>query len=1099
MSSSLLARFVTLYYAHLDPGDASEHSAADLEGAARSHLRFAEDRPAGEALVRVSNPAFDQDGYDSTHTIVEIVTDDMPFLVDSVAMALTRHGLGIHLVVHPIVPVRRDDKGHLIDLAEEDDTAVREAFMHFEVDRETDATLLADLRADLLDVLRDVRNAVDDWQAMRTKALDVARSVSDAEAGALLDWMADDHFTFLGYCDTTAHGSGLGILRGADVHAGEPQVGLTVRKSDARATVHRPVHMEQVCVGPHQLLGLWASAAYNTSPLDIPLLRRKANVVLDRAEFPRSSHSGKDLASILETYPRDELFQIGEDELYVTAMGILSLQERKRVRLFVRRDDLGRFFSSLVYLPRDRFTTELARRIETILIDALGGAAAETTVRMSESVLARLHVIVSLPVGAPATAPDVPAIEARLAAAARSWTDDLAQELAEHNGEERGIDLLRKYGDAFPAAYREDVDPRSAVGDVARIESLLAGSVGTDLLSAVTRPADAPRDFVRMRLFRVGEPMALSDVLPLLEHLGVRVVDERPYEVHPAESPAVWLYDVGLTSPDLAGLDGERARVEFCDAFGRLWRGEAESDGFNRLVLRASLSSRKVAVLRAYAKYLRQIGSTFSQSYIEDTLATNAHIAAMLLDLFAARFDPDRTADRTEAEEELVTSIVDALRDVASLDEDRILSSLLNLILATLRTSWYQRDAAGNPKPYMSFKLDPARVPDLPLPRPLFEVWVYSPRTEGVHLRGGRIARGGIRWSDRREDFRTEILGLMKAQMVKNAVIVPVGAKGGFVVKRPPAGPDRDALQAEVEACYQILIRGLFDVTDNLVGTDVVTPPRVVRYDDDDPYLVVAADKGTATFSDLANSIAAEYGFWLGDAFASGGSAGYDHKEMGITARGAWESVRRHFLGLGINPDKDAFTVVGIGDMSGDVFGNAMLLSPMIELVGAFDHRHVFIDPKPDPAASFAERRRLFELPRSSWDDYNRSLVSAGGGVWPRTAKSIPLSPEARELLCTDAEALTPAEVITALLEAPVDLLFNGGIGTYVKASTESHGEVGDRANDALRVNGRRPPLQGSRRGRQPRAHTARARRVRARGRPGEHRRHRQLRRRRHL
>ena len=738
----------------------------------------------------------------------------------------------------------------------------------------------------------------------------------------------------------------------------------------------------------------------------------------------------------------------------MTAMGILSLQERKRVRLFVRRDDLGRFFSSLVYLPRDRFTTELAHRIETILIDALGGAAAETTVRMSESVLARLHVIVSLPVGAPAAAPDVTAIEARLAAAARSWTDDLAQELAEHNGEERGIDLLRKYADAFPAAYREDVDPRSAVGDVARIESLLAGSVGTDLLSAVTRPADAPRGFVRMRLFRVGEPMALSDVLPLLEHLGVRVVDERPYEVHPADSPAVWLYDVGLTSPDLAGLDGERARVEFCDAFGRLWRGEAESDGFNRLVLRAGLSSRKVAVLRAYAKYLRQIGSTFSQSYIEDTLATNAHIAAMLLDLFAARFDPDRTADRTAAEEELVTSIVDALRDVASLDEDRILSSLLNLILATLRTSWYQRDAAGNPKPYMSFKLDPARVPDLPLPRPVFEVWVYSPRTEGVHLRGGRIARGGIRWSDRREDFRTEILGLMKAQMVKNAVIVPVGAKGGFVVKRPPAGPDRDALQAEVEACYQILIRGLFDVTDNLVGTDVVTPPRVVRYDDDDPYLVVAADKGTATFSDLANSIAAEYGFWLGDAFASGGSAGYDHKEMGITARGAWESVRRHFLGLGINPDKDAFTVVGIGDMSGDVFGNAMLLSPMIELVGAFDHRHVFIDPKPDPAASFAERRRLFELPRSSWDDYNRSLVSAGGGVWPRTAKSIPLSPGARELLCTDAEALTPAEVITALLEAPVDLLFNGGIGTYVKASTESHGEVGDRANDALRVNG---------------------------------------------
>ncbi len=668
--------------------------------------------------------------------------------------------------------------------------------------------------------------------------------------------------------------------------------------------------------------------------------------------------------------------------------------------------------------------------------------------------LARLHVIVTVPEGGGVSAPDVPSIEAQLADASRSWTDDLAAELAEHNGEERGIDLLRRYGDAFPAAYREDVDPRSAVGDVQRMESLIAGSAGTDLQSVVTRPVDAPRGFVRMRLFRIGEPMALSDVVPLLEHLGVRVVDERPYEVHPTDAPPLWIYDIGLSSSDLGGLDGDAARADFCEAFGRLWRGEAESDGFNRLVLRAGLASRKVAVLRAYAKYLRQIGSTFSQSYIEDTLAGNAHIAAMLLQLFEARFDPDRTAVRTEEEEELVTSITAALHDVASLDEDRILSSLLNLVLATLRTSWYQRDAAGGPKPYMSFKLDPARVPDLPLPRPLYEVWVYSPRCEGVHLRGGRIARGGIRWSDRREDFRTEVLGLMKAQMVKNAVIVPVGAKGGFVVKKPPATPDRDALQAEVEACYQILIRGMLDLTDNIVGTTVVPPTRVVRYDDDDPYLVVAADKGTATFSDLANSIAGEYGFWLGDAFASGGSDGYDHKEMGITARGAWESVRRHFLGLGINPDKDPFTVVGIGDMSGDVFGNGMLQSHAMELVGAFDHRHVFIDPTPDPAASFVERKRLFDLPRSSWDDYDRSLISAGGGVWPRAAKSIPLSPQARELLCTDAEALTPAEVISALLKAPVDLLFNGGIGTYVKASSETHSEVGDRANDGLRVDG---------------------------------------------
>ena len=1055
MASSLFARFAALYFAHLAPDDAKEREPDDLEGAAKAHLRLADVREPGEPVVRVYTPTFDQDGYDSTHTIVDIVTDDMPFLVDSVSMELTRHGLGIHLVVHPIIGVQRDKSGHLVDL---DGNGPREAFMHFEVDRETDAALTAVLRSDLLRVLADVRHAVDDWDAMRARASETAASLDgpdDAEPAALLRWMVDGHFTFLGYRDTADPGTELGILRGkVDGNEHSEHVGLTVRKADERATVHRPVHMEQVCVGSEQFVGLWTAAAYNTSPLEIPLLRRKVGAVLERSGFGAESHAGKNLASILETYPRDELFQIGEDELYATATGILSLQERRRVRLFVRKDDVGRFCSCLVFLPRDRFTTELARRVESILLDALGGVGVESTARVSESVLARLHVIVTLPEGASTPTPDVPAIEARLADAARSWTDDLADELLEDNGEERGMDLLRKFGDAFPAAYREDVDPRAAVGDIQRIEALVGSATASGLSSVLTRPPDAPRGVVRMKLFRVGEPMALSDVLPLLEHLGVRVVDERPYEVHPASGPPMWIYDIGLSSGDLESLDGDAGRSEFCEAFGRLWRGEAESDGFNRLVLRARLPSPKVTILRAYAKYLRQIGSTFSQSYIEDTLAGNAAIARTLVELFEARFDPDAQDSSAERQEVLAAQVVAALRDVASLDEDRILSSFLHLIQATLRTSFYQRDPTGGMKPYMSFKLDPTLVPDLPLPRPMFEVWVYSPRAEGVHLRGGRIARGGIRWSDRREDFRTEILGLMKAQMVKNAVIVPVGAKGGFVVKRPPASSDRDALQSEVEACYQILIRGLLDITDNIVDGKVVPPTRVVRYDDDDPYLVVAADKGTATFSDLANSISAEYSFWLGDAFASGGSAGYDHKEMGITARGAWESVRRHFLGLGIDPDKDRFTVVGIGDMSGDVFGNAMLLSPTIELVGVFDHRHVFLDPKPDPAASFAERRRLFEVPRSSWDDFDRSVISAGGGVWPRTAKSIPLSDEARELLCTEATALTPAEVISALLEAPVDLLFNGGIGTYVKASTESNAEVGDRANDALRVNG---------------------------------------------
>ncbi len=811
--------------------------------------------------------------------------------------------------------------------------------------------------------------------------------------------------------------------------------------------------------------------------------------------------------SILETFPRDELFQIDEDELYDNAMGILSLQERRRVRLFVRKDDLGRFYSCLVYVPRDRFTTELAGRIESILLDELGGVTVESTGRVSESVLARLHVIVTLSEGAATVTPDVVlggsvrAIETRLADAARSWTDDLADELSEINGEEQGMDLLREYGDAFPAAYREDVDPRSAVRDVQRIEALVnsATGTGTGLSSVLTRPPAAPRGIVRMKLFRVGEPMALSDVLPLLEHLGVRVVDERPYEVRPASGPPLWIYDIGLSSPDLESLDGDVSRSEFCEAFGRLWRGEAESDGFNRLVLRAGLASRKVAILRAYAKYLRQIGSTFSQSYIEDTLAGNAGIAATLVDLFEARFDPDASGDSAERQDALAEKIVAALNDVASLDEDRILSSFLHLIRATLRTNYYQRDAAGSAKPYVSFKLDPALVPDLPLPRPMYEVWVYSPRAEGVHLRGGRIARGGIRWSDRREDFRTEILGLMKAQMVKNAVIVPVGAKGGFVVKRPPAIADRDALQSEVEACYQILIRGLLDITDNIVGTEVVAPQRVVRYDGDDPYLVVAADKGTATFSDLANSISAEYDFWLGDGFASGGSAGYDHKEMGITARGAWESVRRHFLGLGINPDTDPFTVVGIGDMSGDVFGNAMLLSQTMKLVAAFDHRHVFIDPNPDAGPAFVERKRLFDLPRSSWDDYDRSIISQGGGVWPRTAKSIPLSPEARD----------------AAVHRRRRAHSGGGDlrdarGACRPAVQRRHRHV-RQGVDRVQQRGRRPgerriarrrrrsPLPRRRRGREPRPDAARASRVRARRGAREHRRDRQLGGRRHI
>ncbi|MFL6058525.1 MAG: NAD-glutamate dehydrogenase, partial [Rubrobacteraceae bacterium] len=725
--------------------------------------------------------------------------------------------------------------------------------------------------------------------------------------------------------------------------------------------------------------------------------------------------------------------------------------ERQRVRLFVRRDAYGRFFSCLVFVPRDRYNTRIREKMQEILQQAFDGTNVEFNVRLSESVLARLHFIVYV---APGENPDFDAneIEERLAEATRSWTDNLYEALIEHFGEERGIELFRKYRDAFPPGYRDGFLPRTAVADIARIEELESEE---DIEMSLYHPLEEPENFLGFKLFRLGEQTSLSGILPLLEDMGVEVVDERPHKIEPAGSQSGWIYDFGLLQEADGELQTGEVREIFQDAFARAWRGTVENDGFNRLVLRARLTWRQVTVLRAYCKYLRQAGTTFSQNYMEDALFANPHIARLLVELYEARFDPSRQA-RAEAENERLRGEIEAaLDEVVSLDEDRILRNFLNVTLATVRTNYYQRTPEGEPKPYLAFKFDSSEILVLPLPRPRFEIFVYSPRMEGVHLRGGRVARGGIRWSDRREDFRTEVLGLMKAQMVKNAVIVPVGAKGGFVVKRPPAQGGREALQDEVIGCYKTLIRGMLDLTDNLAGDRVAPPEDVVRYDEDDPYLVVAADKGTATFSDIANSISADYGFWLGDAFASGGANGYDHKTMGITAKGAWESVKRHFRELGMDIQNEDFTVAGIGDMSGDVFGNGMLLSRHIKLVGAFNHLHIFLDPNPDPETSFEERERLFKLPRSSWSDYDESLISEGGGVFSRTAKSIPLSPQVREMLGVEEETLTPNEVIRALLKAKVDLLFNGGIGTYVKSSEETQADVGDRTNDAVRVDGR--------------------------------------------
>jgi glutamate dehydrogenase len=1092
--------FARQYYGWVHADDLEDRSPIDAYGAAVSHWSFAGRRNPGEWKVRIYNPQFEEHGWQSTHTVIEMVNDDMPFLVDSMRMEINRQGYAIHMILHPVMKVRRDADGRLTDVLPpdaDDEDAISESVIHVEVDRQTEPSLLEDLKQSIEKTLADVKAAVEDWLEMRAKAKEIVSGLEEnppdfapedlVEARAFLEWVEDDNFTFLGYREydlTTQNGedalcavqgSGLGILRqtGSDAVSHSfselpPEVRrlartpklLNLTKANSRATVHRPSYLDYIGIkkfdesgevtGERRFLGLYTFTAYSASVFDIPLVRRKVRYVLQRAGFPEGSHNEKDLVEILETYPRDELFQMSKEELFEITMGILHLQERQRVKLFVRRDTYGRFFSCLVFVPRDRYNTVTRERMQGILLRAFDGANVEYNVRLSESVLARIHfVIYNMPGEAPEY--DEEEIERRLVETTRSWGDNLYDALIEQCGEEQGTELFRKYRDAFSPGYRAGFLPRTAVSDILRMETLRSED---DLGMSLYHPIEEPEDFLGFKLFKMGDQVSLSGILPLLEDMGVEVVDERPHEVKPEGSPPIWIYDFGLVHGDGDGLQTGEVKDIFQNAFARAWRGAVENDGFNRLVLRARLTWREISVLRAYCKYLRQTGSTFSQDYMEDALVNNPHIARLIVDLFQARLDPSRRSGAETESERLREEIEEALEAVVSLDEDRILRSFLAITLATLRTNYYQSTPGGDVKPHLSFKLDPTKIPGLPLPLPRFEIFVYSPRTEGVHLRGGAVARGGIRWSDRREDFRTEILGLMKAQTVKNAVIVPVGAKGGFVVKRPPADGGREALQAEVVACYKTLIRGMLDITDNISGHEIVPPPDVTRYDGDDPYLVVAADKGTATFSDIANGLSAEYGFWLGDAFASGGSVGYDHKEMGITARGAWESVSRHFRELGKDIHDEDFSVVGIGDMSGDVFGNGMLLSRHIKLVGAFNHMHIFLDPDPDPEKGFEERQRLFRLPRSAWTDYDEKLISEGGGIFPRTAKSIPLSEQVRKMLDVEDESLTPTELINAMLKAEVDLLWNGGIGTYVKASLESNPEVGDRANDALRVNG---------------------------------------------
>ncbi|MFJ9146315.1 NAD-glutamate dehydrogenase [Streptomyces griseus] len=1117
--------YLQRYYLHTAPEDLSGRDPVDVFGAAASHYRLAENRPQGTANVRVHTPTVEENGWTCSHSVVEVVTDDMPFLVDSVTNELSRQGRGIHLVIHPQVTVRRDVTGKLIEVlsggpgtpkpgekAELPHDALVESWIHVETDRESDRADLQQITADLLRVLSDVRETVEDWGKMRDAALRIADDLPGEplddlpdeeveEARELLRWLAADHFTFLGYREyelkdsdalAAVPGTGLGILRSDPQHsedeahpvspsfdrlpadarakAREHKL-LVLTKANSRATVHRPSYLDYVgvkkfdakgnVVGERRFLGLFSSAAYTESVRRVPVIRRKVAEVVEGAGFSYNSHDGRDLLQILETYPRDELFQTPVDQLRSVATSVLYLQERRRLRLYLRQDEYGRYYSAIVYLPRDRYTTGVRLRLIDILKEELGGNSVDFTAWNTESILSRLHFVIRVPAGTELphlTDADADRIEARLVEAARSWADGFQEALNAELGEERGAELQRQYGHSFPEGYKADHSPRAAVADLVHLETLKQGE--KDFALSLYEPVGAGPGERRFKIYRTGEQVSLSAVLPALQQLGVEVVDERPYELRCADRTHAWIYDFGLRMPLASGNGGylaDDARLRFQEAFAAVWKGEAENDGFNALVLGAGLNWRQAMVLRAYAKYLRQAGSTFSQDYMESTLRNNVHTTRLLVSLFEARMSPGRQSAGTELTDGLLEELDGALDQVASLDEDRILRSFLTVIKATLRTNFFQKTDDGTPHSYVSMKFDPQAIPDLPAPRPAFEIWVYSPRVEGVHLRFGKVARGGLRWSDRREDFRTEVLGLVKAQMVKNTVIVPVGAKGGFVAKQlPDPSVDRDAWFAEGIAAYRTFISALLDITDNMVAGEVVPPVDVVRHDEDDTYLVVAADKGTASFSDIANEVAVAYGFWLGDAFASGGSAGYDHKGMGITARGAWESVKRHFRELGHDTQTEDFTVVGVGDMSGDVFGNGMLLSEHIRLVAAFDHRHIFIDPNPDAATSYAERRRLFDLPRSSWADYDTGLLSAGGGVHPRSAKSIPLNAHIREALGIDASVskMTPADLMQTILKAPVDLVWNGGIGTYIKAVSESNADVGDKANDAIRVNG---------------------------------------------
>ncbi len=1100
-----ISDFAVQYFTHLPLDELLSRRFSDVYGSTIAAWQFMQKRAADDTLVSVFNPDLESDGWQSTHSVIYVLHYDIPFLIDSIRIAINQREIGTHSIHHAVLQVERDKAGQLKKLhtsARKSSKSGFEAFIVLEVDRHSDPQDLAQLENTLQDVLHEVRIAVADFPLMKDKSEEIVRELANTnariseddlnEARSFVSWLSQDHFTFLGYdeYDFVKSKQGVIVRRVADSEMGILRVNnerpdkvrldelpsrtrqemtrtddiFIFAKSAQRSRVHRPAYPDYIAVkkfddqgevvGERRFLGLYTSRVYHERPDQIPLLRRKVSSILNNSGFLMDDYIGKELDQILTLYPRDELFQIEPGDLYRTALDILYIQERRKIKLFMREDVYGQFVTCLAFFPRDIYTTELRLRVQRVLAERLEAENIEFVTHFSESVLARVQFTIRVPQAEHRQLP-VAELQEQIIGLAQSWRDGLAEALNESYGEERGNDLLRLYQTAFPASYQELFSPRRAAID---LEHITEATDTSRLAMSFYRALEEDETTLHIKLFHPDEQLPLSDVMPIFDNLGFRVIGEHPFEVCNRNDRRVWIHDFLLQAHTGETVDIHRVKPIFEELFRRVWYGEAENDSFNRLVLASYLGWREIAVLRTFARYMRQIRISNSQTFISNTLVNYVSLAQLLLDFFDVRFNPDRAQSEGKtraAQQKLELEFNAGLDEVENLSEDKVLRLYLELMQATLRTNYYQPDRNGEAKSYISLKFNPADIPDMPLPLPMFEIFVYSPRVEGVHLRGGRVARGGLRWSDRFEDYRTEILGLVKAQQVKNAVIVPVGAKGGFVAKKLPDPGDREAFQKEGIEAYKTFIRGLLDITDNLSNGGIVSPERVVRHDDDDHYLVVAADKGTATFSDIANGLADEYGFWMGDAFASGGSHGYDHKKMGITAKGAWVSVERHFRELGINPASDEFSVIGIGDMAGDVFGNGLLRSDKARLVAAFNHLHIFVDPNPDPASSFAERQRLFDLPRSSWTDYNSELISAGGGIFSRAAKSIPVSPEMKELLNIKSDRVPPNMLISHILRAKADLLWIGGIGTYVKSTSEAHTDVGDKANDGLRIDGK--------------------------------------------